>query len=59
VARWREREHVEIPAWVFDPDFQAEADAWLDDLYVRDFDRWCEAIVTIISTPTITHPRTS
>jgi hypothetical protein len=57
MARWRERPDAEIPAWVFDPDFQAEADAWLDDLYVRDFDRWQEAFVTIISTPTYTRPR--
>jgi hypothetical protein len=57
VAKWRKRPDAEIPAWVFDPAFQAEADAWLDDLYVRDFDRWCETFVTLISTPAFTHPR--
>jgi hypothetical protein len=56
VARWRDPEPVAIPAWVFDPDFEAEADAWLDDLYQRDTEAWYEAFVAIISTPTYTRP---
>jgi hypothetical protein len=56
MATWREREPVEIPAWVFDSAFEAEAFTWLDDLYERDQERWYEAFVTIISIPTYTRP---
>lgn len=56
MARWRDRDPWVVPAWVFDPAFEAEADAWLDDLYERDRDRWYEAFVAIISTPTYTRP---
>jgi len=56
MARWREREPVAIPAWVFDPGFESAALAWLDDLHERDQERWYEAFVEIISTPTYTRP---
>jgi hypothetical protein len=56
VARWREREPLAVPAWVLDPAFEDEAMAWLDDLYERDPERWYEAIVEVVSTPTYTVP---
>jgi len=56
MARWREREPVAIPAWVFDPAFESAALTWLDDLHERDQERWYEAFVEIISTPTYTRP---
>jgi hypothetical protein len=57
VARWRrDPEPVVVPAWVFDPAFEAEAGAWLDALYEQDTERWYEAFVEIISTPTYTRP---
>jgi hypothetical protein len=56
VARWRSGGRVEVPAWVFDPALQAQADEWLDDLYDRDPAVWWDVFVEILSTPTYSEP---
>jgi hypothetical protein len=56
MARWRGGRRVEVPAWVFDPALQAQADQWLDDLWERDPDAGWAAFVEIISTPTYSEP---
>jgi hypothetical protein len=56
VARWRKRAAPEIPAWLFDPAFAAEAETWLDDLEKRDPGAWEDLWVAFLSTPVYPKP---
>ena len=60
MARWRDPEPWVVPGWVVDAwvygDPGGLADAWLDDMYERDQERWYEAFVVFLSTPAYTRP---
>lgn len=55
MARWRRRKDPGVPQWVVDAWVAGEdwesVDAWLDDLYLRDFDRWEAAFTELVSVP--------
>lgn len=56
MARWRKQPEPVVPAWVLADIEAPEADAWLDALYAEDPERWYEALVLIISSPTPGRP---
>lgn len=56
MARWRKQAEPVVPDWVLADIGSPLADEWLDALYDDDPERWYEALVIVISTPTPGHP---
>ena len=56
MARWRKQPGPPVPAWVLEDVESPLVDEWLDALYDKDPERFYEAFVVIISTPSRGRP---
>jgi hypothetical protein len=56
MATWRKPPGPAVPAWVLADIESPLVDEWLDALHDEDPQRWYEAFVLVISTPTPGRP---